>query len=68
MHFIAIDTETGGTRPGKHALLSIAAVASWSDATFVRHITPESQPGKEVDPEAARINGYTPEVLSLIHI
>lgn len=59
--FIAIDTETGGTRPGQHALLSIAAVASWAvDMPAVIYITPESQPGKTVEPDAARINGYTP--------
>lgn len=62
MEYIAIDTETGGTRPGQHALLSIAAVASWAEhMPAVIYITPESQPGKIVEPDAARINGYTPE-------
>ncbi len=58
--FIAIDTETGGTRPGQHALLSIALVASWArDLPSVIYVTPESQPGKIVEPDAARINGYS---------
>ncbi len=57
--FIALDTETGGTRPGTHALLSIAAVASWRDEAFIVYI----EPGNHlVDPAAARINGYTPEL------
>lgn len=61
-HYIAIDTETGGTRPGCHALLSIAAIADWApDMPEVIYVTPESQPGKTIDPEAARKNGYTPE-------
>ncbi len=64
--FIALDTETGGTRPGAHALLTIAAVRSWDSEhdTFLRHISPESQPGKHVEPDAARINGYTPALWS----
>ncbi len=61
MNFIAIDTETGGTRPGKHALLSIAAYPSWDVANpFIAHIRPEDK--YSVEPEAAKINGYTPEL------
>lgn len=58
--FIAIDTETGGTRPGRHALLSIAAVASWDAPAFTAYIVPNVE-GYTVEPEAARVNGYTPE-------
>lgn len=65
-HFIAIDTETGGIRPGAHALLSVAAVAGWAQhmprMPLMIYIAPESQPGKKIEPEAARKNGYTPEL------
>lgn len=60
---IALDTETGGTLPSRHALLSIAATLwlpnnelVWS---YTRYILPAE--GKLIDPEAAAINGYTPE-------
>jgi DNA polymerase III epsilon subunit-like protein len=61
MHFIATDTETGGLYPSIHALLSIGACCSWSPETFQAYITVDSQPGKTVDPEAAKKNGYTRE-------
>lgn len=64
---IALDTETGGTLPSRHALLSIAATHmlpshqnSWPPyAVFSRYILPAD--GKTIDPEAAAINGYSPE-------
>lgn len=58
--YIYLDTETGGLFPAVHALLSIGAVAPNGDS-FHRFITVESQPGKSVDPEAVKVNGYTPE-------
>lgn len=58
--YIYLDTETGGLFPAVHALLSIGAVAPNGDS-FHRFITVESQPGKSVDPEALKVNGYTPE-------
>ncbi|WP_395741057.1 exonuclease domain-containing protein [Prosthecobacter sp.] len=61
MELVASDAETGGLYPSIHALLSIGACCSWSEASFEVHITVESQPGKTVDPEAAQKNGYTPE-------
>jgi len=62
MNFIAIDTETGGTRSGKHALLSIGAAVSWDTehTTFLRYCHPAD--GYTIEPEAARINGYTPDL------
>lgn len=61
MNFIALDTETGGTRPGKHALLSIAAYPSWDIANpFIAHIRHED--AYTIEPDAAEINGYTPEL------
>lgn len=59
-HFIAIDTETGGLLPHRHALLSIAAVASWEVDPFHVFILPET--GDVIEKEAARKNGYTPEL------
>lgn len=62
MNFIAIDTETGGTRPGRHALLSIAAYASWDlENPLILHLWPADE-SYVVEPEAAKINGYTPEL------
>jgi DNA polymerase III epsilon subunit-like protein len=61
MHYIVEDTETGGLYPALHAILSIGAVCSWNAEHFYIHITPESQPGKIVDPEAVKKNGYTAE-------
>lgn len=64
--FLTIDTETGGFYPAKHALLSIGACCSWSDATFEIYITLDSQPGKIVDAEAAEVNGYSKEAWALL--
>lgn len=58
---IFIDTETGGLYPSQHALLSIGVCTSWGAPPLTLYITADSQPGKTVDPEAAAINGYTPE-------
>ena len=61
MDTITSDTETGGLYPSVNALLSIGACCSWSEARFLAYITVESQPGKTIEAEAARVNGYTPE-------
>ncbi|NBV89298.1 MAG: 3'-5' exonuclease, partial [Betaproteobacteria bacterium] len=56
---IAVDTETGGfeSQVETHALLSIAAVASWGCPPFYVKIQPDGL----IDPGAAAKNGYTPE-------
>lgn len=56
---IAIDVETGGLDPQRHALLSIAVVPSWQYEPF--HVCIQPGPGTRVDDEAAKVNGYTPE-------
>lgn len=56
-HLLAIDVETGGFHPGRHALLSIAAVPTWDQEPFYQLIVPE--PGLHVEPEAAWVNGYS---------
>lgn len=61
MHFITTDTETGGLYPSIHALLSIGACCTWSDKTFLAHITLNSQLGKTVSAEAIAKNGYSAE-------
>lgn len=61
MSLIATDTETGGLYPAVHALLSIGAVCSWDGSEYHAYITPESQPGKTVEAEAAAKNGYSRE-------
>ena len=57
--YIAIDTETGGVRPGRDALLSIAARASWDAPTFIVHLWPAD--GYKVEPGAIKVNGYSVE-------
>lgn len=54
---IAYDSETGGFRPGKHALLSMAARTSWDSEPFSVHLWPAD--GYTVEPEAAEKNGFT---------
>lgn len=61
MHAIYKDTETGGLYPAIHALLSIGACCTWDAPPFLAYITAESQPGKTIDPDAAKKNGYTRE-------
>ena len=57
---IGLDTETGGIYPAVNPLLSLALVPSWDAPETTIYILPE--PGKIIGPDAARINGYTPEV------
>jgi DNA polymerase III epsilon subunit-like protein len=56
--FVAFDTETGGLNSAECALLSIAAVPSWDAPPFSVHILPAGR----IDPKAAEVNGYTPEL------
>lgn len=56
--FIGFDTETGGLNAAECALLSIAAVPSWGAKPFSILIYPEGR----IDPKAAEVNGYTPEL------
>ena len=57
--YIAIDTETGGVRPGRDALLSIAACTSWNAPRFLVHLWPAD--GYKVEPGAIKVNGYSLE-------
>lgn len=57
--YIAIDTETGGVRPGRDALLSIAACTSWDAPRFLVHLLPA--PDYRVEPGAIKVNGYSLE-------
>jgi len=63
MPLIAVDTETGGLDARLHPLLSITLVELDEDLapkrTLDLYIKP--YPDKEITPDAARINGYTPE-------
>jgi DNA polymerase III epsilon subunit-like protein len=63
MPIIAVDTETGGFDPRVNTLLSVSLVELDRDFLPTRtldvFILPD--PGKVVTPEAARINGYTPD-------
>lgn len=55
---LAIDTETGGLDPARHALLSLAAVPSWDYEPFHVYVLPEGA----IDADAALVNGYTPQL------
>lgn len=63
MPLIAIDTETGGFDPATNALLSLTAVELDADLQPGRMLSLfiEPEPGQAISPEAARINGYSPE-------
>ena len=56
--FIALDTETGGFNSAECALLSIAAVPSWTAPPFLVYILPVGR----IDARAAEVNGYTSEL------
>lgn len=56
---VAVDTETGGFDPAVNPTLSLALVPNLPARPKVIYILPE--PGEIVEPDAARVNGYTPE-------
>ncbi len=57
-HLVAIDCETGGLIAGHHALLQLAAVATWDAEPFNVWIWPD---GHWIDPEAVPICRYSVE-------
>lgn len=58
---IAIDTETGGTKPDKNPLLSISAcLVDRPEKHFTVFIQPN--PALKIEEEAVRVNGYTSEL------
>lgn len=57
---IGFDTETGGIYPAVNPLLSMALVPSWDAPVTTIYVLPEE--GKIIEPDAAKVNGYTPEV------
>lgn len=59
MKTIWIDTETGGLDPEKDALLSVALYDPIQGIEFFSKIKPPVY--LQIHPEAAKINGYTPE-------
>lgn len=60
LELIGIDTETGGIYPAVNPLLSVALVPSWDAPVTTIYVLPEE--GKIIEPDAAKLNGYTPEV------
>lgn len=58
-----IDTETGGLTAGVHPVLEIATILTDFDLKEIARIELKVKPraGDKIDPQAARINGYTPE-------
>ncbi len=58
VHYLAIDTETGGLLPGQSALLSLSIVPSWDHAPLTLHFQPIGQ----LEDNACLVNGYTPEL------
>lgn len=57
-----VDLETSGLKPWEHEIVEIAAVRVDGKTLEVKsQISTKVKPTKPVSPEAARINGYTPE-------
>jgi DNA polymerase III epsilon subunit-like protein len=56
---MAIDVETGGTTAGVHALLAIGARSEFGEE-YSAYVLPVE--GALIEEEAARVNGYTPEL------
>lgn len=61
-----LDTETGGLTPGKDPVIEIATIlADLEGKELARFESKISlRPGDVVSPEAAKINGYSPDVWS----
>ena len=57
MNLVIIDLETSGLDPLVHEILEIGAVRAADGAEFEVKVWPL----RKVDPEAAKVNGYTPE-------
>lgn len=61
-NLLFLDTETGGLNPRDHDLVSVACILTDpSGQTVLEEWDTKVYPMKPVDPEAARINGYTKE-------
>jgi DNA polymerase III epsilon subunit-like protein len=60
--FFIFDVETSGLDAGTHEILSFSARLLDRDLLEVSSMLQYAYPDKDVDPEAARINGYTREL------
>jgi DNA polymerase III epsilon subunit-like protein len=61
---IVVDTETGGLDPDQHCIIEIAAqtlLIGVGEVTLGADFYRRIKPDRPVSPEAARVNGYTPE-------
>lgn len=64
LHLLVVDTETGGLDPAVHCIIEIAAahvtIEGWV-VTVHDRFNVRTLPDRAVDPQAAAVNGYTPE-------
>lgn len=57
-----VDLETSGLKPWEHEIIEIAVVrVDGKTLEIKKQMTVKTKPTRPVSPEAARINGYTPE-------
>lgn len=56
-----MDVETTGLNPIVHEVIEICLVETLPDGTIVQRFDSKITPKGPVDPEAAEVNGYTPE-------
>jgi len=61
--YLIIDTETTGLNPTKHGLIELAAVVMDADFAIVDQFCIDVYPpdGTPVEPEAMKVNGFTPD-------
>lgn len=61
MNLLFLDVETSGLNPLIHEIIEICMVETLPDGTIIRQFNSKIKPQYEVNPEAAKVNGYTPE-------
>ena len=61
MNLLFMDVETSGLNPMIHEVIEICLVETLPDGTIVQRFDSKIKPTRPVVPDAAKVNGYTPE-------